>query len=118
MVGWHHRLNGHEFEQAPGVGDGHGLRACCSPWCHKEWDTTEQLSISTNNSHLVKYDYRVCKPKCLSDFKQMKVEKNVITEPVVIIECFLDILVSVMFSTVSLRLFEALPRFIVGHQSS
>ena len=32
MVGWHHRLNGHEFEQAPGVGDGPGSLACCSPW--------------------------------------------------------------------------------------
>ena len=35
MVGWHHRLNGHEFEQAPGVGDGQGSLACCSPWGHK-----------------------------------------------------------------------------------
>ena len=32
MVGWHHRLNGHEFEQAPGVGDGRGNLVCCSPW--------------------------------------------------------------------------------------
>ena len=32
MVGWHHRLGGHEFEQAPGVGDGQGSLACCSPW--------------------------------------------------------------------------------------
>ena len=32
MVGWHHRLNGHEFEQAPGTGDGKGSLACCSPW--------------------------------------------------------------------------------------
>ena len=32
MVGWHHRLDGHEFEQAPGVGDGQGGLACCSPW--------------------------------------------------------------------------------------
>ena len=32
MVGWHHRLDGHEFEQAPGVGDGQGRLACCSPW--------------------------------------------------------------------------------------
>ena len=31
MVGWHHRLDGHEFEQAPGVGDGQGVLACCSP---------------------------------------------------------------------------------------
>ena len=41
MVGWHHRLNGHEFEQAPGVGDGQGGLACCSPWGGKESDTTE-----------------------------------------------------------------------------
>ena len=38
---WHHQLNGHEFEQAPGVGDGQGGLACCSPWGHKELDTTE-----------------------------------------------------------------------------
>ena len=44
MVGWHHRLIGHEFEQAPGVGDGQGSLACCSLWGHKESDTTEQLS--------------------------------------------------------------------------
>ena len=41
MVGWHHLLNGHEFEQALGVGDGHGSLACCSPWGHKESDMTE-----------------------------------------------------------------------------
>ena len=44
MVGWHHRRDGHEFEQAPGVGDGQGGLACCSPWGHKESDTTERLS--------------------------------------------------------------------------
>ena len=43
MVGWHHRLDGHEFEQALGVGDGQGGLACCSPWDHKESDTTERL---------------------------------------------------------------------------
>ena len=46
MVGWHHRLNGHEFEQAPGVGDGQGSLVCCSPWDHKELATTERLSLS------------------------------------------------------------------------
>ena len=35
VVGWHHRLDEHEFEQAPGVGDGQGSLACCSPWGHK-----------------------------------------------------------------------------------
>ena len=44
MVGWHHRLDGHEFEQAPGVGDGQGGLVCCSPWGHKELDATEQLN--------------------------------------------------------------------------
>ena len=44
MVGWHHRLDGHEFEQTQGVGDGQGGLACCSPWGPKELDRTEQLS--------------------------------------------------------------------------
>ena len=41
MVGWHHQLDGHEFEQAPGVGDGQGGLACCSPWGRKESNMTE-----------------------------------------------------------------------------
>ena len=41
MVGWHHQLNGHEFEQTLGDGDGQGGLTCCSPWSHKELDTTE-----------------------------------------------------------------------------
>ena len=44
MVGWHHWLDGHEFEVGSGVGDGQGGLACCSPWGHKELDTTEQLN--------------------------------------------------------------------------
>ena len=44
MVGWHHLLNGHEFEQAPGVDEGQGSLACCSPWGCKELDTTERLN--------------------------------------------------------------------------
>ena len=44
MVEWHHQLNGHEFEQAPGPGDGQGSLACCSPWGCKELDMTEQLN--------------------------------------------------------------------------
>ena len=44
MVGWHHRLNAHEFEQALGIGNGQGSLVCCSPWGHKEQDTTEWLS--------------------------------------------------------------------------
>ena len=41
MVGQHHRFDGQEFEQAPGVGDGQGGLVCCSPWGHKELDMTE-----------------------------------------------------------------------------
>ena len=48
MVGWHHQLNGHEFEKTPGVGDGQGGLVCCSPWGCKESDMTEQLNWSSN----------------------------------------------------------------------
>ena len=44
MVGWHHQLNGHEFEQAPGVGDRQRGLVCSSAWGHKESDSTEQLN--------------------------------------------------------------------------
>ena len=44
LVGWYHQLNGHEFEQALGVGDGQGSLASCSPWGCKESDMTEQLN--------------------------------------------------------------------------
>ena len=50
MVGWHHQLNGHEFEQTLGDGKGQGSLVCCSPWGHKELDTIEQL----NNNNLFK----------------------------------------------------------------
>ena len=44
MVGWHHRFDGHGFEQASGVGDGQGSLVFCDPWGRKEWDMTEQLN--------------------------------------------------------------------------
>ena len=44
MVGWHHQLDGHEFEQAPGDGEGQGSLACCSPWGRRESDMTEGLN--------------------------------------------------------------------------
>ena len=46
MVGWHHQVDGHEFEQALGDGEGQGSLASCSPWGLKESDTTEQLNIT------------------------------------------------------------------------
>ena len=47
MVEWHHRLNGHEFEQALGDGEGQGSLECCSPWGHKELGTIKQLNTTT-----------------------------------------------------------------------
>ena len=44
MVGWHHGLSGHEFQQIPGDSEGQGSLACYSPWGHKELDPTEQLN--------------------------------------------------------------------------
>ena len=49
MIGWHHQLYGHEFEQTPGDGDGQGSLACWSPWGRKEPDTIEQLSWTELN---------------------------------------------------------------------
>ena len=49
MVGWHHQFNGPEFEQTPGGGEGQGSPACCSPWGHKESDTTERLTTTTKD---------------------------------------------------------------------
>ena len=49
MVGWHHGLNGHEIEQAPGIGDGQGSLVCCSPWGCKKLDMTEQLNWTELN---------------------------------------------------------------------
>ena len=47
MAGWHHWLDGHEFEQTPGDGEGQGSLACCSPCCRKELGTTERLNNSS-----------------------------------------------------------------------
>ena len=44
MVGCYHRFDGHEFEQAPGAGDGQGILVCCSLWGHKKSDTTERVN--------------------------------------------------------------------------
>ena len=52
IVGWHHRLNEHEFEQTLGDSEERGSLACCSPWGHKELDMTEQLKKKNNNRKL------------------------------------------------------------------
>ena len=61
MVGRHHRLDGHESEQAPGVGDGQGGLASCSPWGHKESDTTEWLNWTQHKTDSV---WQLCSVFC------------------------------------------------------
>ena len=71
MVGWHHQLDGHEFEQVPGVGVIQGSLECCSPWACKEWDMTELL----NWTELINFDntkFMVYRPHILvSSFFQI-----------------------------------------------
>ena len=52
MVGWHHPLDGLEFEQALGVGDAQGGLACCGSWGHKESDATEQVNLTELKLHI------------------------------------------------------------------
>ena len=54
MAGWHHWLDGHEFEWTPGVGDGQGGLVCCDSWGRKELDTTERLNWTELNENLKK----------------------------------------------------------------
>ena len=63
MVGWHHRLSGHEFEQPSGEGEGQRSLACCSPWGCKESDMTEGLN--NNNNHRCKPTF-IYLPKTVS----------------------------------------------------
>ena len=49
MVGWHQQLNGHEFEQTHGDGEGQGSLVCCSPWGHEDSDMTQRLNNNNNN---------------------------------------------------------------------
>ena len=66
MVGWHHQLNGHEFAQAQGDGEGQESLACCSPWGRKGSDTTGRLSNNSNfgsfltlsSRHIIYYHIR------------------------------------------------------------
>ena len=67
MAGWHHQLDGPEFEQTPGVSDGQGSQACCL-WCHKESDTTEQLNY-----------YNHCSTTTTTTTEYMNVKRNQVT---------------------------------------
>ena len=87
MVGWHHRLYGHEFEQAMGDGEGQGSQVCCSSQCCKKLDMTEQLNNNSNMSiELVMPSYNIilCHPLLLlpSIFPNIRVFSNVSDCPI------------------------------------
>ena len=69
MVGWHHRLDGHESKQTSGAGEGQGSLVCYSSWGHKELDTTEQL----NNNDLMKAGSTPTSVDCKLESKCMAV---------------------------------------------
>ena len=54
MVGWHHQLNGHELDQTLGDTEGQGSLACCSPWGHRESDTTERLNNNLQTENIMR----------------------------------------------------------------
>ena len=66
MIGWHHRLNGHELEQIPGDSEGERSLARCSPWGRKEWDTTQRL----NNNRKIMISRKVTTEENLSEVKK------------------------------------------------
>ena len=71
-VGWYHWLNGHEFEQIPGVGDGQGSLVCCSPWGRKESDTTEWLNWTEGRKTLI----HLCSQECPFPFLMFEYWKH------------------------------------------
>ena len=71
IIGWHDRLNGHEFEQAPGVADGQGSLACCSPWGHKKSDTTERLNWTDWHTQIQRLDIYDFKIPEMSDYSHL-----------------------------------------------
>ena len=69
MAGWHYRLDGHQFEQAPGVGDGQGSLACYSPWLTKSQDKTERLNWTEYHAMIFNW----ANSGLLTAFKEIKV---------------------------------------------
>ena len=75
MVEWHHWLSGHEFEWTPGVGDGEGRLACCSPWGHKESDMTEWKNW-TKLTHFIFFKITLVVPQLWTPSKKTEATKD------------------------------------------
>ena len=71
MGGWHHRLDGHEFEWTPGVGDGQEGLACCNSWGHKELDTTEWTELK-ETKELYTENYKTLKKEIKDDINRWR----------------------------------------------
>ena len=87
MVGWHHRFNGHEFEQTPGDSERQGSLACCSPWGCKESDMTEQQQIVLLSSHSRKrnssvsaFSYKVMNPIMGASLSSVQFSRSVVSD--------------------------------------
>ena len=76
MVGWHHWLDGHEFEQTVGNSEGQGSLACCSPWGHKEVDMTEQLNWTDLCVKRIQLVRKMCKSTHLWSCLALKICKS------------------------------------------
>ena len=86
MVGWHHRLNGHEFEKAQGVGVGQGSLGCCSPWGRKQLDTTEWVNWTEVQYLLRKIIYTSrWVPECETPWEPTTIMQKFLTTPVSLI---------------------------------
>ena len=77
MIGWHHRLNGHESEQTPGDSERQGSLEPCSTWGHKELDTNELLNNNLQNSVL-----EGCPQERVSDFLMSKEKRQISKEAI------------------------------------
>ena len=74
MLGWHHQLDRHEFEQALGDGDGQGILVCCSPWGHRESDTIEWLNNNNKRKQIIIHTPK--KSSVINKKRKEKKERN------------------------------------------
>ena len=103
MVGWHHRLDEHKFEQAPVVGNGQGSLACCSPWGHKELHTTEQLTWTL----ILKSSITFYMKQSLLSMAFMEISKEVVT-PKFLLKVFWNLDAILILFTLSILILKSL----------
>ena len=103
MVGWHHQLDEHKFEQAPVVGDGQGSLACCSPWGHKELHTTEQLTWTL----ILKSSIKFYMEQSLLSMAFKEISKEVVT-PKFLLKVFWNLDAVLILFTLSVLILKSL----------